>query len=257
MYVQGSFWFLNRAHSVLIRTDSSPSGTSSPPPAILHVRSNADPSTTSSLTNSVLKESTKGIKDLSDGEKGEEEVTVHDQLDNVEQPRPPSAGTSDKIGETEDSLSPPKLDISSKDGASDDKTSTAATNKVDTTSSANVDSEMALVAQTETKIESSGMELNTGSSDVDIDAKIAEVSTIAESTVCITVDSTLVERKEERKQSQEASEKGEGEKARDEEKAPVPPPRRKRKKKMNKQPSLENLVDVSVVEREIEILALW
>ena len=244
------FWFLNRAHSVLIRTDSSPSGTSSPPPTILHVRSNADPSTNSSLTNSVSKESTKETKDLSNGEKGEEEVTVHDQLDNVEQPRPPSAGTSDKVGETEDSLSPPKSDISSKDGVSDEKTSTAATDN--TTSSANVDSEMALVAQTGTKIESSGMELNTGSSDVDIDAKIAEVSTIAESTVCITVDSTLVERKEERKQSQEASEKGEGEKAGDEEKAPVPPPRRKRKKKMNKQPSLENLVDVSVKERERE-----
>ena len=215
------------------------------------MRSNAEPSTNSSQTNTVLRESTKETRGLSDGENGEdkERVVVHDQLDNVEQPRPPSAGTSDKVGETEGSLSPSKPDISSKDGASDDKTSTAATDKVDATSSANMDSEMALVTQTEAKIESSGMELNTGSSDVDIDAKIAEVSTIAESTVCITVESTVVERKEEHKQSQEASDKREGEKE-DEEKAPVPPPRRKRKKKMNKQPSLENLVDVSVVERE-------
>ena len=52
-------------------------------------------------------------------------------------------------------------------------------------------------------------------------------------------------RKKEREQ-EEKQEKG-LEEVRDEEKAPVPPPRRKRKKKLlNKPPSLENLVDVSV-----------
>ena len=216
------------------------------------MRSDAELSTNSSQANEVLRESAKETRDspCGDKDKNKEEVVVHDQLDNVE-PHPPSMveNTSDKARETEDSSSP-KSDISCENGVPDDKLKST-TDKVDATSSAKVDSDMALVTQTGAKIESSGMESNTCSNeaDVDVDAKIAEVSTISESTVCITVESAFIERKEERQQSQEATEKREGEE-RDEEKAPVPPPRRKRKKKMNKQPSLENLVDVSVAERE-------
>ena len=219
------------------------------------MRSDAIPSTTSySQTNEVLTESANETRDSPDGsiDKGKEEekvhvrAVVHNQLDSVE-PHPPSV--VEKAGESEDSLSP-KSDVSCKNGVQDDKT--VATDKVDATSSAKVDSDVDPVTQTKAKTESGGMELNTGSIDalVDVDdTKIAEVSSIAESTVCITVESALIEGKEERQQSQEASEKREGEE-RDEEKAPVPPPRRKRKKKMNKQPSLENLVDVSMTEKE-------
>ena len=227
------------------RTSSPPSGTSSPPPGILHVRSNVDPATNSSQANKILKELVKE-RDSPNEDKDREDIVIHDQLDSVEPHSPITVeDTSDKARESVDTT--PKTDISCKNGTPEDKFTS---DEAGLTSSAKSDSDVASVPQKEAKIESSGMELNTGISDanVDIDAKLAEVSTIAESTVFTTVENTFIEGKEESQQSQEASEKKEGDK-RDEEKAPVPPPRRKRKKKMNKQPSLENLVDVSVTER--------
>ena len=219
-------------------TGSPPSGASSPPPDNLHVASDTEPPNNSSQTEAIVRDLVKE-RDSPDI-KGEDkkEVIVHDHLDSVE-PHPPAKveDRDEKDRESEDPLSP-KPDLTRENGVPEE----IITSENDAASSIKLKADVVSVS----KLESSGMELNTGSDDVEgnVDT-IAEVSTTAETTVCTTVESTLVERKEEHSQNQEVADKREGEE-RDEEKAPVPPPRRKRKKKMNKQPSLENLVDVSV-----------
>ena len=124
---------------------------------------------------------------------------------------------------------------------------------------------VASTSHDQTKSKSRAVELHTGSSDVvedvyldSVKTTVAPVSSTGDTvakTESATVESRVVEKKD------SVVEKDDGgknqalkkkaatdEEEKSEEKIPVPPPRRKRKHKkmMNKQPSLENLRDVSI-----------
>ena len=141
-------------------------------------------------------------------------------------------------------------------------------NEVQVHTAAALNGDVASKSHDQTKSESVAVEVHTGSGDStkDVclgDAKITAVqealstgdTTGTELGSTVVVDGRVVEKEEggERSQTLKKTE-GKGEE-KSEEKFPVPPPRRKRKNKkmMNKQPSLENLREVSMTsERERE-----
>ena len=237
------------------------------------VSSSSVPSSPSPSSGHVTRtsQSPTGVSQRSDG--GSPLTNKHDtdivhHRDNTVEPHPPSSPTAEEKKHSETpQVEPLTHSPTSKAEDTEERRSpeeaVLEANEIQAHSAAGLNGDVASKSHDQTKSESLAVELHTDSGgtikDVCLgDTKITvvpepEVSsigdTVSETSRTAVVEGRVVElEKEEGGKKSQALKRSEVEgKESSEEKFPVPPPRRKRKnKKMNKQPSLENLREVSM-----------